>query len=347
MKAVDLVAIGELKLVEKPKPEPKKGEVLLKIKACGICGSDIPRVYETGSYHFPTVLGHEFSGEIIGLGEDVASDYLGKKAAVFPLIPCNQCEYCQSGYYAQCKNYSYFGSRQDGGFEEYLAVPLFNLVLLDDGTSFAEGAMIEPATVAQHVINKAELTLGDNVVIYGAGPIGLMVAQWAAIQGANKVILFDVDETKIAFAKKNNYPYVFNNAEINAEEKIQALCEGNLADVVIEATGSSQAFDQCVSSMRTFGKVVLLGNPHSDMVLKKHTYDQFMRKEGKIIGMFNSVYDHYPKNEWLVTKEMLANKKLNLEPLVTHRVKIEELIAAFEMIHEKKEFYCKVLMIND
>ena len=321
MKAVDLKAINQLELVEKEKPVPKAGEVLIHVMACGICGSDIPRVYVTGSYHFPTVLGHEFSGEIVEVADDVSSDYLGKKAAVFPLLPCNECDYCQSGYYAQCKNYNYFGSRTDGGFEEYLAVPLFNLVLLEDQVSYEEGAMVEPATVAQHVINKAEL--------------------------AGKVLLIDIDPTKVAFAQELGFEYVCNSQEKDAEAFILETLGGKLADVAIEATGSSGAFDQCAQSIRTFGRVVLLGNPHSDMVLKQKTYDQFMRKEGTIVGMFNSVYEHFPKNEWQVTAQAIANKQLNLKPLVTHKVPIEELIGAFDMIHEKKEFYNKVLMVNE
>lgn len=347
MKAVDLKAVGQLELVEKEKPIPKKGEVLIHVMACGICGSDISRVFVTGSYHFPTVLGHEFSGEIVQVADDVSSDYLGKKAAVFPLLPCNECDYCQSGYYAQCKKYNYFGSRTDGGFEEYLAVPLFNLVLLEEQVSYEEGAMVEPATVAQHVINKAELTIGDNVVIYGAGPIGIMVAQWAQINGAGKVLLMDIDPTKVAFAQELGFEYVCNSQEKEAGSFILETLGGKLADVVIEATGSSAAFDQCAQSIRTFGRVVLLGNPHSDMVLKQKTYDQFMRKEGTIVGMFNSVYEHFPKNEWQVTVQSIANKQLNLKPLVTHKVPIEELIGAFDMIHEKNEFYNKVLMVNE
>ena len=290
MKAVDLKAINQLELVEKEKPVPKKGEVLINVMACGICGSDIPRVYVTGSYHFPTVLGHEFSGKIVEVADDVSSDYLGKKAAVFPLLPCNECEYCQSGYYAQCKNYNYFGSRTDGGFEEYLAVPLFNLVLLEDQVSYEEGAMVEPATVAQHVINKAELTVGDNVVIYGAGPIGVMVAQWAQINGAGKVLLIDIDPTKVAFARELGFEHVCNSQEKEAESFILETLGGKLADVAIEATGSSGAFDQCAQSIRTFGRVVLLGNPHSDMVLKQKTYDQFMRQSSECSTVCTNIF---------------------------------------------------------
>ncbi|EOH93670.1 galactitol-1-phosphate 5-dehydrogenase [Enterococcus pallens] len=347
MKAVELVSIGQLTLVEKEKPSPKKGEVLLKIMACGICGSDIPRTFVTGSYHFPTVLGHEFSGEIVALGDEVEESYLGRKAAVFPLLPCNQCEFCQSGNYAQCTNYNYFGSRTDGGFEEYLAVPVFNLVLLEDQVSFEEGAMVEPATVAQHVVNKAQVTLGDSIVIFGAGPIGVMVAQWAKINGAGKVLLADIDQTKVDFAKELGFEFVCNSGEVSAEEFIKETLGGKLADIAVEATGSSAAFDQCVQSIRAFGRVVLLGNPHSDMTLKQKTYDQFMRKEGTIVGMFNSVYDKIPKNEWRVTAQAIADGSLNLSPLITHKVPIEELIAAFDMVHEKKEFYNKVLMVHE
>lgn len=117
--------------------------------------------------------------------------------------------------------------------------------------------------------------------------------------------------------------------------------------MAVEATGSSAAFDQCVQSMRAFGRVVLLGNPHSDMMLKQKTYDQFMRKEGTIVGMFNSIYDKIPKNEWQVTAQAIAAGTLILEPLITHKVAIEELIEAFNMVHEKKEFYNKVLMLHE
>lgn len=347
MKAVDLVSIGDLQLVEKQKPIPKEGEVLLKIKACGICGSDIPRVFENGAYHFPTVLGHEFSGEIIEVGQNVSESYLHKKAAVFPLIPCQKCKYCETGHYAQCINYNYFGSRTDGGFEEYLAIPLFNLVILNENVKFEEGAMIEPATVAQHVANKAQINIGDNVAIFGAGPIGMIVAQWVKISGANKVVLIDIDKEKIEFAKSIGYKLVCNSKEESVEEFIKSCFDGELADITIEATGASDGFNECVKNMKTFGRVVLLGNPHSDMTLEKKNYDQFMRKEGTLKGMFNSVYVPYPKNEWKVTADAIAQKKIDLLPLITHRVTINGLIDAFDMIHEKKENYCKVLMVDE
>lgn len=127
MKACVLKGIGNLEYKEVPTPVPERGEVLLKIKASGICGSDIGRVYVKGTYHFPTIPGHEFAGQIVEAGEGVDSSLVGKRAAVFPLLPCRKCDMCEVGEYASCWNYNYFGSRCDGGFAEYIAVPVWNL----------------------------------------------------------------------------------------------------------------------------------------------------------------------------------------------------------------------------
>jgi len=347
MKAVQLEEIGKLKLVDKEKPRPAEGEVLIRIKACGICGSDIPRAYVNGSYHFPTVLGHELSGRVVDAGNDVSSDLIGKKVAIFPLVPCNECIYCKTANYVQCVNYNYFGSRTDGGFEEYLAVPIWNLVFIDESVSYQEAAMMEPATVAQHVINEADLKIGDNIVIYGAGTIGLIVAQWAKISGANKIILFDVDEEKVKFAKKLGYENAYNNRDVNVIETLIEVLNNKLPEKVIEATGNTHAFDQCVESVGTFGTIVLLGNPHSDMTVSRMNYDKFMRKEATIKGIYNSIYKNFPTDEWVNTADALKNKHLNLLPLITHECDIENLIPAFEMMRDNSEFHCKVMMVDN
>lgn len=346
MKAIQLEDIGRLELVDKERPSPKENEVLINIKNCGICGSDIPRTFETGSYHFPTVLGHEFSGVIVEVGEDIDENNIGKKVAVFPLLPCNNCIFCKTGNYAQCVDYKYFGSRNDGGFEEYLAVPIWNVIFIDESVPFDEAAMIEPATVAQHVINKSRLSIGENIVIFGAGPIGLMVAQWAEICGADNVIIFDIDQTKVEFAKKVGFENTYNNSLVEVTEVLEKLLDDPV-HVVVEATGNNKAFNQCVQVIGTFGRLVLLGNPLSDMTISKENYDKFMRKEGEILGIFNSVYKNYTINEWENTAKALKDGKLNLSPLITHKVTFEELINAFDMIHEKKEFYCKVMLDNE
>lgn len=347
MRAVQLEDIGKLNLVEKEVPVPGNDEVLVNVKYSGICGSDIPRTFETGSYYFPTVLGHEFAGEIVKVGKEISDEHIGKKVAIFPLLPCKECTFCSTGDYAQCKNYKYFGSRNDGGFQEYLAVPFWNLVFIDENVPLDQAAMIEPATVAQHVINKSEMRLGENLVIYGAGPIGLMVAQWAKIVGANEIIIFDVDQTKVKFAKEIGFKNVFNNSKRDVDEVLKSILGSQPAHVVVEASGNSNAFNQCVQSVGTFGRIILLGNPLSDMKVDKRNYDQFMRKEAQIIGVFNSVYKKYSLDEWKNTANALKNGDLNLAPLVTHKVGFDELIDAFHMINNNEEFYCKVMLEVD
>lgn len=347
MKAVQLEAIGKLNLVEKEKPEPKEDEVIINIKYAGICGSDIPRTFDTGSYHFPTVLGHEFSGEIVDVGDNIDEKCKGRKVAVFPLLPCKECAFCKTGNYAQCQNYKYFGSRNDGGFQEYLAIPYWNLIFIDEEVPYEQAAMIEPATVAQHVVNKSGLSIGENIIIYGAGPIGIMVAQWAKIAGANNIILFDVDQTKVDFAKKIGFDKTFNNSKTDVEDVIKEVLGETPAQVVVEASGNTNAFNQCLQTVGTFGRVVLLGNPLSDMSVKRENYDKFMRKEAVVLGVFNSVYKNYTIDEWQNTANALRDNQLNLDPLITHKVSFEDLIEAFDMIHQNKEFYCKVMLTNE
>ena len=136
---------------------------MLKIKAVGICGSDIPRVFTKGTYHFPTIIGHEFAGEIV---EAENPSLIGSGASVFPLLPCGHCEACKEEQYARCSDYDYYGSRRDGAMAEYLAVKLDNVCLLPSGVSYEEGAMSEPATVARHAFNKSELRFGETLLIY-------------------------------------------------------------------------------------------------------------------------------------------------------------------------------------
>lgn len=162
MKAAVLHGIGDLRIEGVKTPSPAVGEVLIKIRASGVCGSDVQRVWEKGTYSFPTIVGHEFSGQIVETGEGVDHSLIGKKTAVFPILPCMHCAPCAVGEYAQCTHYNYFGSRSDGGFAEYISVPAWNLVLAPDSLSFEEAAMAEPAAVAIHALRQAGIEIFDT-----------------------------------------------------------------------------------------------------------------------------------------------------------------------------------------
>lgn len=345
MKALVLHSIADLRFEEVKAPKPGKGEVLVKVKASGVCGSDIPRVYTKGTYSFPTIPGHEFSGKVVELGEGADKKWLGKKVAVFPLIPCMECEPCSIGEYAQCSNYNYYGSRCDGGFAEYIAVREWNLVEVPESLSYEQAAMGEPAAVAIHALRQAGIEMGDNVAIFGAGPIGLMLAQWANAWGADKVMLIDIDQTKIDFALKQGYKHVCNSRTEDAVKWIKEVTNGRGADICVEGAGVSATLEQCLFSSRPFGKVVAMGNPIGDMKLSQKGYWEILRKQLKIIGTWNSSFVSLPKNDWTLAIRAMETGRVNVEPFITHRVSLEDGVNVLEMMRDKKEFYNKVMFI--
>lgn len=345
MKACVLHGIGDLKVEEVPMPVIGKGEVLVKIKVSGICGSDISRVLTKGTYHFPTIPGHEFSGEIVEVSEDVDRDLIGKKTTVFPLIPCRKCSACEIGEYASCTDYNYFGSRCDGGFAEYISVPLWNICLAPDSLSYEEIAMTEPAAVAIHTLRQVGIEIGDNVIIFGVGPIGLMLANWCKAWGADKVMLVDIDSSKLEFAKSLGFEYVINSMETSPVEAIKEITNGRGADIAIEGAGASIALEQCLYSVRTFGKIVAMGNPAKEMVLSQKAYWELMRKQLTMVGTWNSSYVDLPKNDWHLALRAMETGKLDVKPFITHRVGLEDGIAPFKMMAARETFFNKVMFI--
>ena len=325
IKCADLHAVGDLRFEEKPFPTRGKDEVMLRVKSCGICGSDIGRVYKKGTYHFPTVIGHEFSGEIADAEE---KELLGKRAAVFPLLPCFSCESCRNEHYATCSHYDYYGSRRDGGMSEYIAVKKWNLVFMPEGLSYDEGAMCEPASVARHAALK--LNIGDDtrLLIAGAGPIGLIVGKWAKLFGAKEVCFHDIDRKKLDFAKELGF------SEYTGETPVDRFLEG---------TGCSDALKVCLAAAKPGARGVFMGNPVGDMLLPQDTYWQILRKELKIEGTWNSSYNDR-QNDWKESLRAMADGSLDLKPLITHRYPLCECERAFEMMRDKKEFFVKVML---
>lgn len=347
MKACVLHGIGDLRIEEVQPPLPRAGEVLVRIRASGICGSDISRVFTKGTYHFPTIPGHEFAGQIVAVGEDVDKGLIGKKAAVFPLLPCKKCSACQIGEYAQCSNYNYFGSRCDGGFAEMIAVPVWNLVLAPESLSYEEAAMAEPAAVAVHALRQAGIEIGDQVVIFGAGPIGLLLAQWACAWGADQVMLIDIDEKKIDFARQQGFKQVWNSKDGDPIAWIQEITAGRGADVAIEGAGVSQTLEQCLFAARPFGRVVAMGNPIGEMKLSQKGYWELLRKQLTLKGTWNSSYTSLPKNDWELALRGMETGKLQVLPFITHRISLDEGVKTFEMMHNRTEFYNKVMFTMD
>ena len=330
MKALNLYGVNDLRYDDVPMPRPVTGEVLLQVRACGICGSDIPRVFDKGTYHFPTIIGHEFAGKIVKAEN---KELLGRKAAVFPLLPCGKCPACEEGHYALCEAYSYYGSRQNGGMAEFLAVKAENLCLLPDDIPYEWGAMSEPAAVAYHALRKSGVGVGDSLFIYGIGTIGLLIAQWAKASGVRRIVLAGRTQAKLNIAEKLGFDAV----------DISKLADVKDMDACIEGTGSASGVEACLQAARNFAKVVLLGNPEGAVNLSQKNYWQILRKELQLLGTWNSSFtDRH--NDWRQAVWGMQTGILNLAPLITHRFSLVDYKKAFSLMNEKTEPYLKVML---
>lgn len=325
MKAANLHGIDDLRYEDIENAVCEEDEVLVELKSCGICGSDIPRVFTKGTYHFPTIIGHEFSGLVV---EDKSGEFSGKRVAIFPLLPCFKCESCRVENYAACSDYDYYGSRRDGGMAECIAIKRWNLVELPDNISYDEGAMCEPISVARHAVMKLDVQKGDNILISGAGPIGIICGQWAKSFGAENIYYFDIDQRKIDFSKQMGF---------------NEYTEGVKIDKVIEGTGHSAALESCLKAVKAAGSVVLMGNPQGEIVMSQNTYWYILRKELTLLGTWNSSYGEL-KNDWKESVKALSAGKLNVKPLITHKYPLSECNTAFNMMKDRTEFYNKVIL---
>jgi L-iditol 2-dehydrogenase len=246
------------------------------------------------------------------------------------------------GEYAQCSDYDYYGSRRDGAYAEYLAVKEWNLVPFD-GISYEEAAMCEPAAVALHAVGLADIKVGDTVAIFGAGPIGMMLALWSKASGASRVIMCDIDPLKVQFAAGMGFDAV-NTTETDAAEYIKSVTGGRGADACIEGAGATQTWESSIKAVRSFGHVVCMGNPFGDMTLTQGTYSQLLRKQLTIRGTWNSSYND-AHNDWRTALDAITKRIVDVRPLITHRFALEDYKQAFDMILARKEFYSKVMFI--
>ncbi len=346
MKGCRLHAIGDFSCDDMPMPKPVGEQLLVKVGACGICGSDIPRIFSLGTskQRYPLVIGHEFGGEIVAVGPDADQSLVGKRGAIFPCIPCRTCDSCISADYAMCEDYDYLGSRSDGGFAEYCLVPsAWHFVESTNPEVTDEAlAMAEPCTVAQHAIRLGGTVAGKSVLIFGAGPIGIMAARWAKIFGAGPVVLSEVVEEKVQFANEHGVTCV-NSTTCDLKETFRSMNNGRDADVVIEGTGVGAALGQAIECCRTFGTIALMGNPAHDTTIKLGQHSQILRKELTLKGIWNSHVAATPLNEWEFTIRALDEGKMTVTDLISHRSTLEDLPKLCEDIVERRVSICKAM----
>ena len=301
------------------------GYCVFDVKACGICGSDIPRVTSGASYYYPIVLGHEFCGIV---KDSKKKELIGKRACAFPILPCGECEFCKKEQWPNCKSYDYYGSRRDGGMQSSLLIKEDNLIFIPDEVSYEAGAMIEPTAVCLHAVKKALINEGDTVCIYGAGTIGLLCGMWAKIFGAKKVVFSDPDAHRMEFARTLGF-YAYDGEEV---------------DSVIEASGHPAAINKAIETVKAMGTIVLVGHGANDVVLEHNNFVKILRKQLSIFGSWNSDR-RGDVDDWQESIDAIGKGSIEPQKIITHKIALENADKAFDIICERKEFYNKIVLV--
>lgn len=348
MKAWVLHQINDLRWEETDVPQIGENEVLVAVKAAGICGSDIPRVFYTGTYSYPLIPGHEFAGQIEELGSGVDKKWQGQRVGIFPLIPCYTCEPCQAGKYEMCRHYSYLGSRCNGGFAEYAAVPEKNLIALSENVSFEETAMLEPMSVAVHAMRKAAPSERENIVVCGLGTIGLFLLMFLLEKGHKNIFAIGNKAFQKQMAVKLGLPadsYCDGRMQ-DVEQWLLERTEGRGADVFFECVGKNETVMQAVGMTGPGGRIMLVGNPASDMTFAKSVYWKILRNQLTVFGTWNSSFTHSPEDDWHYVLEKLRGGQIAPAEMITHRLPLKELDRGLAIMRDKQEEYGKVMAGN-
>lgn len=344
MKALVLEENGKLKIKNDwPIAEaPSEDAVLIKVEACGVCGSDIPRGFENGAYHYPLVMGHEFSG-IVAENKSGSGFNIGDRVAVFPLIPTNKNEKAyQTGDYAQLREYDYFGSRRDGAFSEFLKVPVTNLFRIPEHVDILHASMTEPAAVALHGVRRLHINAGDTGAVIGGGPIGNMTAQWLRIHGCHQVFVIDIDDKKLAIADKMGFQTI-NSKRADVVEHLMDITGGEGIPRTVEACGLPQTFLQAVQIASRGGEVVFMGNIQGEFKIGEKDFSSLLRRELTIYGTWNSKVVPKGDDDWSTVLKYM-DKELQVAPLISDVVGLENGPDIFQSILERKKFHNKVII---
>ncbi len=346
MKAYVLNDIGKLDFMEVPVPLLKSGEVLIEVKAAGICGSDIPRIFTNGTYHFPTIPGHEFSGIVREVFDKSQEGLTGKRVGVFPLIPCMECTPCREKKYEMCMHYDYLGSRRDGGFAEYVAVPGRNLIELPAEISFEAAAMLEPASVGIHALQQIDIAKVRSATIFGPGTIGLLIAQWLRVFGVADTYIVGTNDGQKHMAAELGFRHFYNCREVDAVRSIEQATGGQGTDLVVECTGYGEVLNSCIKTVKRGGDVIVVGNPHGDVSLPKDIYWQILRRQLRLTGTWNSSFiPEEDTDDWRKTLDAITSGDLQPEKQITHKLAFEELQTGLAMMKNKREYFNKVMVV--
>jgi L-iditol 2-dehydrogenase len=333
MKAAMLYGIKDLRIEEVPRPEVNVGEVLVKVRAATTCGTDLKilqRGYVEKVIRLPTVFGHEWAGEVVEVADGLEWPRKGMRVRAGNSAPCLHCVMCQKGKYNLCEDMIWLW----GAYAEYIKVParmvLVNMQEIPQHVSFEEAAITEPLACVLHGVEEAGVKLGDSVAIIGAGPIGLLHLLVAKRIGAEKVIMIDLVEERLDFAKKLGADEVVNAGKDDAVEKVRQLTNGYGVDVAIEAIGLPQTWEQALKLVRKGGTVLEFGGCPPGTEVKVNA-ELLHYGEVTVLGTFHTTPLHFRK-----ALNLIASRTIDVRPLITRRMGLDEIVEAFQILATSK-----------
>ncbi len=324
-----------------PVPEIAEDEVLIKVKATGICGSDVHGMSgQTGRRIPPIIMGHESAGVIERIGSRVTRFAKGDRVTFDSTIYCGKCEYCTSGRVNLCSDRKVLGVscdeyRRHGTMADWVAVPEHIIYRLPDNVSFEQGAMIEPLSIAMHAVRRANIDLNQTVAVFGCGIIGLLTLQCARIAGGGKIIALDTREDRMQMAKRLGADELVNPAKGDPVQAIRDLTGGRGADVVFDAVGIEQTVNTGLNATRKGGRIVLVGNLAPTVTFG---LQYAVTREIDVLGSCAS------NGEYPTCIDLIASGRIDIDPLISKVVPLNEGADWFHRLHDAKETLFKVIL---
>jgi 2-desacetyl-2-hydroxyethyl bacteriochlorophyllide A dehydrogenase len=334
MKAAVWYGGKDIRIEEVPTPKIKDDEVLVRVKAVSICGSDVHAYRGVSKRRTPPlVMGHEFSGEIVKLGKSVKGFKEGKRVVVEPILTCRICRLCRLGRNNICENMSLVGLHLSGAFSEYVSIPASNCHLLPDTVSFEEASLVEPLAVAVHAVTLASLETNEDMCILGSGAIGLMTLQVVNDIDAENLFVIDTLEYRLDLAKKLGATRTINAKKEDPVKEVLA-CGG--VNTVFEAVGHQNTVQQALTMVQKGGKVVIIGM--LDATMELDMLDVTV-KEIEIRGSYG-----YTSKDFKQALTLITNGKVEVKPLITHVLPLHDITKGFDMLSQASENVIKVVL---
>lgn len=334
MKAVYIKEPGKIEILEKEMPVRKENEALLKVRFCGICGSDVATF--TGNQPFasyPRIPGHEFSAEIVEIGDNDLGLEKGMIVTGIPYFNCGECYPCQKGKQNCCEHNETMGVHRDGSFTEYITMPVDKIVKAD-GLSAEKMALIEPFSISYHASQRVNLNDGDNVLVIGSGAIGLFALLSSKLKNTN-VTVCDIHDLRLEYAKKLGADNVINTKKEDFIGRIMEITNGNGMDVVFEAAGQPETFLSAIDAASFGGQIGLIGNGKRETTFN---HSIILKKELDIFGSRNS------RKEMVDLVKLIKDNDVNILEMVSDVVDYENSIEAFKKLADNDGSTMKVLI---